>query len=94
MSSGFIVFEVVCLLLNIMKNYGTWLVVLKVPNKCITAMQKLRGMTRLLKITHRPCCEQFHVATVYFLSNTIYQSHHNAEGIVHLLMLKNGLLLG
>lgn len=30
-------------------------------------------MTRLLKIIHRPCCEQFHVGTIFF-------THHPTEG--------------
>ena len=53
---GNIGYSNVCLLSNIMELDGT----------------QLRTMTRLLKIIHRPCCEQFHVGTIFFLPNYTY----------------------
>ena len=37
-----------------------------------------------LKITQRPCCEQFHV--ILFLLNYTHQLHQHAEGSRHLPM--------
>ena len=31
-------------------------------------------MTRLLKVIHRPCCEQFHVGTIVFLHDWLLQN--------------------
>lgn len=38
-------------------------------------------MTRLLKIIHTPCCEQFHEGTIYFLPNSTRQPyrHHSHQ---------------
>ena len=54
----------VCLLLSIIEPDGTQLVVLKKKKKlknstAMTLNQVI--MTRLLRIIHRPCCEQLHV---------------------------------
>ena len=43
-------------------------------------------MTWLLKTIRRPCCEQFHVGTIFSLLNYTVQLYHCAEGSVHLLM--------
>lgn len=45
-------------------------------------------MTRFLKIIPRPCCEQFHVRTVFFLLNYT-RLYHCTDGNVHLLMNKD-----
>lgn len=49
----------------------TWPVVIKAPKKYIWKPQQHfpGAVTRLLKIIQRTCCEQFHVGTIYFLSN-------------------------
>ena len=67
----------VCLLSNIIKLDGTQLVVLKVPKNTFEKIQNQclfpNIMVWLLKIIHRPCCEQFHVGTTFFLqSNTCF----------------------
>lgn len=36
-------------------------------------------MTKLLKIIHRPCCEQFCVGTIFFLPNYTCQLYHCRE---------------
>ncbi|MDF4377384.1 hypothetical protein P3378_24580, partial [Vibrio parahaemolyticus] len=60
----------VCLLLNIMELDGTQLVMLKVAQNTFEQQQHQQQcvfpeiMTWLLKIIHRPCCEQFHVGTI------------------------------
>ena len=33
-------------------------------------------MTLLLKMIHRPCCEQFHVGTTFLLTTTTYTSRY------------------
>ncbi|XP_033489276.1 myozenin-2-like isoform X2 [Epinephelus lanceolatus] len=43
-------------------------------------------MARLLRITHRPYCEQFHEGTIFCLPNYTCQPDHRAEGDVHRLM--------
>ena len=60
-----------CLLSKIKEINGTRLLVLKAPKIYIWKIQNqclfLEIMTQLLKIIHRPCWEQFHVGTVFFL---------------------------
>ena len=56
----------VCLICNITDQDGSWFV-LKVT-KNTSLLQK--NPAQLLKITHRPCCKQFHGGTIIFLCIT------------------------
>ena len=49
----------------------------------------LEIMTRFLKIIPRPCCEQFHVRTIFFLLNQTRLTYHCTDRNMHLLMNKD-----
>lgn len=64
--------ENICPLSNVMGRGGIQLAVLKAPYKHKKKKKKhstAEIMTRLFKIIHRSCCEQFHVGTIFFLPN-------------------------
>ena len=69
----------VCLVSSIMELDGARFTLLECVCKSLcVSLQK----SCLLKIIYRPCCEQFHVGTIYYWLAEL----HRAEGNVHLLI--------
>lgn len=72
-----------------MELNSSWLVVLKVPRKYLKTQQQcltlILTQTQLLKITYRPCCQQFRVGTIFFLANYTRQLYHHTEGGVDII---------
>ena len=73
-----------CLPWNTMKLDGTQLLAHNCNiNLYFRIFSEIR--TRLLRIIHRPCCEQFHVGIIFFLPNYTHQLYDCTGGSVLLL---------